>query len=310
MHLFSSFVIIFVLICPIFSYATELKNPCKFNCSQNKDSPWKYYLNFENDLWRKVLKPNNIPSSGGMGFKPFKIIKENQNNILSITVKHKYNSSTGGSNRQPTERAELETFSKNTFGKEIWYGFKVKGNKNFKILPDRLLISQMKHRLGKYIKKPQPFVAIKNAYIETENLEIGVSLCKKHLMKFNYTKYNQTHYSPTPYCRTKKIALDGKFEINNKEIRLLSKDEWTTYVVGTFITHKSNGFLKVFQNQEQIISWKGPTYGWSKLVKTNIRIGLYRDGHPNKNKEYPPQTLYFDDFVIGSKDEVTKILWK
>jgi hypothetical protein len=89
----------------------------------------------------------------------------------------------------------------------------------------------------------------------------------------------------------------------------LLKENWSNFVVGTYVTNTNKGFLKVFYDGEIIYDYRGPTYGWTKVVESYVRIGIYRDGH-EFGGEYPPQTIHFDDFVIGSsKDDVTEILW-
>ena len=108
--------------------------------------------------------------------------------------------------------------------------------------------------------------------------------------------------------------MKREFKISqSKDGNLLFKEsEWTNYVVGIFVTNKSEGFFKVYQNEELVLHWSGPTYGWtSDKIKTFLRIGPYRDGDPNKGKEYVPQTIYYDDFVVGDSEKwVTDFLWK
>lgn len=79
---------------------------------------------------------------------------------------------------------------------------------------------------------------------------------------------------------------------------------WHNLIVGTYITHTDKGFINVFLNNELIFDYKGSTYGWTKVGGSHVRIGIYR------NRINSPQTIYYDDFVIGNKDDVIKVLWK
>ena len=147
--------------------------PCNFNCATQKDknSPWQFKLDFEDDSW-KILKPHG----NGVSWQQFKIIDEqNGNKYLAITVSHGIGRDEGSSGA-PTERAELHPGTKQTFGKEIWYGFRVKVPKTHEVIADRLLISQFK--IMQKENKPQfPALSIKNHYYEPEYLQIGFHFC-------------------------------------------------------------------------------------------------------------------------------------
>jgi hypothetical protein len=273
-------------------------NPCAFNCDNNdKSSPWKFHLNFEDNSWKGKLTPNDK----GMGWVPFKIMEEDGNKFLSITVKDGWNSYKGKRNI-PTERSELQTAKRKSFGKEVWYGFKIRKPVETPFINDRMLITQFKQRTR---TKPSPMISMGRRQ-HNKNF-ISISICGKsgkwgsHMSIYNFD-------APIKLtCNKKHVQSELKFN-NTKDFQNFITTKWKTLVIGGYVTNTNNGYMKVYLNQNLIYNYKGPTYGWSNVVGSNVRIGIYRDG--NSEKGYPPQTLHYDDFVIGSKDDVTNFLWK
>ncbi len=280
-------------------------NPCTFNCNKDdKSSPWKFHSDFEDNSWKGKLTPNDK----GEGWVPFKIMEEDGNKFLSITVKHGWNPDKGSKNK-PTERSELETSKRQTFGKEVWYGFKIKKPSETKILQDRMLITQFKQRTR---TRPSPMISVgkKNSWVKPEPQSyISISICGKSGSILGSKIVKEYSYSSSIKlnCNNKTVQIDLKFN-NTKDFQNLITTKWNTIVIGSYVTNTNNGFMKLYLNQNLIYDYNGPTYGWSKIVGSNVRIGIYRDG--NSYGEYPPQTLYYDDFVIGSKDDVIDVLWK
>ena len=280
-------------------------DPCLFNCdNKNKSSPWNFHADFEDKSWRAKLSPNDK----GMGWIPFKIIEEDGNKFLSVTVKKGWNSDKGYKNK-PTERSELQTSKRQSFGKEVWYGFKIKKPSDTKLIYDRTLISQLKQQT----RNANPMVSIKQRL--PNNSIIALSVCGKaggvggreigglYVSRYYTDTINTINLS----CRNK--LIEARYKMRNKDVfdKLLSTD-WKTVVIGTYITNTDKGFIKLFLNQKPIFDYEGPTYGWSSVVGSYVRIGIYRNGY--RYGGHPPQTLHYDDFVIGSKDDVTKVLWK
>lgn len=280
---------------------TELPNPCNFNCGGNdQSSPLNFHVDFETNKWRSVLKPNDK----GMGWKPFQIEEEGiGNKFVSITVKNGWNSDYG-SRKNPTERSELQTRKFKSFGKEIWYGFKVKVPENFPVIEDRVLITQLKQQTK---TRPSPMISIgQRGRLRTY---VQLSICGK---SGGLGSREVTHP-----INGKELNLlcgedwvTGKFEFNpTNEFKELLSTEWSSFVIGSYVTHKSDGFIKIYHNENLIYHYQGPTYGWDGVVSSQVRIGPYRDGN-EFGGEYPPQTVHFDDFVIGSDlESVSRTLW-
>ena len=77
------------------------------------------------------------------------------------------------------------------------------------------------------------------------------------------------------------------------------KDAWQTYKIGIFNSKTKDGFVKVYQNNNLVMQFDGPTYRWNgNYTGTHVRIGIYRDRIPGK--PYPDQTLHYDDFIVAS----------
>ena len=203
-------VIILSLIFSSFSDAKDLKmKPCSFNCAsaKNKNSPWKFKLDFEDDSWKKIL----MPHGNGVSFKQFQILDEQDGNkYLAITVSHGIGRNEGSSG-QPTERAEIHPEPKQTFGKEIWYGFRVKVPKTHQVIADRLLISQFKI-MQKDSRPMFPAISIKNNYYEPKYLQVGYHFCtgSKNSSNIKFGKNIKTTSAPLIYCKKhgKVIGID------------------------------------------------------------------------------------------------------
>ena len=279
-------------------------NPCTINCnSDDKSTPWKFHLNFEDNSWKGKLTPNDK----GMGWVPFKIIEEDGNKFLSITVKDGWNSDRGSKNN-PTERSELQTSKRQSFGKEVWYGFKIRKSLETQFIKNRMVITQFKQRTR---TKPSPMISIGKRFdsiYRNINSYIRISICGRSGKLGSKTSNEfDFDYLIQLTCNKRKVISELKFN-NTENFQNFISTKWNTIIIGAYVTNTKNGYMKVYLNQNLIYDYNGPTYGWSNIVGSNIRIGIYRDGNPYG--EYPPQTLHYDDFVIGSKDDVTKVLWK
>lgn len=280
-------------------------DPCTINCNEDdKSSPWNFYANFEDNSWKSKLTPNDK----GRGWGPYKIIEENGNKFLSITVKSGWNWDRGSGGKS-TERSELHTTRRKSFGKEVWYGFKIKKPEETKLIFDRLLISQFK-QMARNGKVSPLFKILQRV---PDKSSVGISICgmsggpgskeigsnlsgsERHTDVLNF------------YCGDD--LIEGNYTFQNKDIfdQLFSAD-WKNVVVGTYVINNEQGFIKIYINKKLVFDYKGPTYGWSNVVGSYVRIGPYRNG--KRYGKHPPQTFHYDDFVIGSKDDVTKVLWK
>ena len=274
-------------------------NPCTFNCDTNdKSSPWKFYIDFEDNSWKGKLSPNNK----GMGWVPFKIIEEDDNKFLSITVKNKWNVDRGFSNTK-TERSEIQTSKRQSFGKEVWYGFKIKKPKETELFYVRTLITQFKQMVKK--GNVNPMVSIKQR--RPNKSILGLRLCDDGYREasdyFNNVK-TFSKFDMGIICN--KIWYDGVYKFGNTKIfNELLNGNWNNVVIGSYITNKNDGFIIIYINNKLVFRYDGITYGWTEVAGSHIRFGIYRD-----DNSYPPQTLHYDDFVIGSKEDVTKVLWK
>jgi hypothetical protein len=278
----------------------DLPDPCRFNCGGgDRSSPWNFLVDFESDEWKRFLKPNDK----GMGWKPFKIEKDTTgNSFVSITVKSGWNSDYGN-RKNPTERSELETTKLKSFGKEVWYGFRVRTPEEFEVIRDRVLITQFKQHTK---SRPSPMISV--SQYDVDRPKIGISICGKSGGLGSNDTFQSTKSTPTFYCDKKRVTGSLNYVLTEDFRKLLDTD-WSTVVIGSYVTNTHDGFVKIYYNQDLIYDYKGPTYGWDQIVSSNIRIGLYRDGH-EFGGEYPPQTVHFDDFVIGSDlQDISQILW-
>lgn len=279
---------------------------CSFNCSSNDTSaPWNFSTDFSNSSWKTFFEPNSWEDKlNPAGWTPYEIIEDDTGNkFLAITVKdgmNGYKKSQGGA----TERAELQTKNKNIFGKEVWWGFRVKGDPDFKFVDDRLLITQLKVQAGSEYKFVSPVLSLHSFSDKTYDVAGQICPTSRH----HYMFRSDARIANIPSNNGLKGCYKNRFryEVDARETQthLLNNDDWTTYKIGAFITNTGKGFFRVYKNGTYIYGYKGPTYGWKgSKYEGRLRIGLYRD-----SGNYPDQTLYFDDFVVGSKAQVDSFL--
>jgi hypothetical protein len=262
-------------------------------------------VDFEDSSWSSYLSIGPTSKKrGGVGSDRYEIQKEeNGNSYMSITVKKGWGSDYG-TNKNPTERSELETQKLQTFGKEVWYGFKVKVPSGHQIIRDRFLITQFKQRTR---TRPSPMVCIYQ--YGPKDVRVGLSICGKSGGIGSYQTRSKHEGTRSMRCGNQWIEPVLNFS-PTEEFKEFLTENWSNIVIGSYVTNKNDGFVQIYFNKELIYDYRGPTYGWSKIVGTNVRIGIYRDGDPFGDS-YPPQTVHYDDFVIGStQDEITNILWK
>lgn len=290
---------------------------CSFNCgNQTTASPWSFEEDFETDSWRTRFKPDNIKGAKVQpGWKAFRTEKESNNTYLVVRVEDGWNETVGGS-KQRTERSELELPRKKLFGKEVWYSFDVKLPSNFSIINDRQLFTQVKVGNDKY--KHTPIFALHYRGQEVRNgknkLDVFKAPCGKKsgtdLRVSSLPVQSKKRNSNRIKCNARIIEpLPNKVLGPQKNDMIFApgvEKQWTKWIIGMRVTNKSDGFIKVLQNQEMMYSYEGPTFGFKKLdPSSTIRIGMYRDGG-QFGEVYPAQELYFDNFKVGSTLESVK----
>ena len=95
---------------------------------------------------------------------------------------------------------------------------------------------------------------------------------------------------------------DLRFTTSNASVTPLGK--WSTYKIGIYNTKGTDGFVKVYKDNELMFDYEGVTYDWRGTYdKSCVRIGAYRDSGKPFGIEYPDQTIHFDDFIVVSDEE-------
>ena len=289
-------------------YAWE-KVPVPDYVDKKTKSPWNFYDDFEDGKFRFKYVTNSKDISNSPGKKPYKIKKDlDGNSYLEITVKHKWNKCCRGNFR--TERAEMSPRPKFVKEKIIWYGFKVRLPKDFIHIDDRVLFHQFKNQIKSKCASPGPLlgIAFRN---EGKKLDLhgdiggvckGEESLKKYRIQFDYRLMNKKWYPiKLKHKEIKKygiITVDLMSGIESFDATPLG--EWTTYKVGIYSTKTDSGFVKVYKDDVLIFDYEGVTFDWEEnYTLTFIRLGLYRDSDPTKER-HPPQSIHYDDFTIVS----------
>ena len=283
------------------------------NCSVNTKSPWIYHDNFENNNLTNYKFTNK---QGSIKRSLYKIVKEkNGNHFLKITVKKNINVDKAvviGKKDSNTERAELSLPGKNAINKIVWFGFRFRIPKDFKFTKNRLLISQFKHQF-KNMKKG-PLLGIR-FYDNGQRLNIGGLIggtayrgwSEKEANLYSKTIIYEKYWDGEWYPRLKYNSKNVK--IPRPVLLKIDKNVWTTFKIGLYTTRSENGFVKVYQDNNLIYEYNGPTFKWTgSYLETVARIGPYRHSC-TKNYECFDQTLHYDDYTLANtKRELDDIL--
>ena len=304
--------------------SSRVKLPIPDTVDRSKASPWNFYDDFSSKSLTWYVKHR---TPGYTKVKPYDFVEVDGNTALAITATDL------GSDR--TERAELSVpLGTRTLGKEVWYGFRVKAAPDYQPIEDRLLFTQFKHQINSCMK-PSPMLGMRA--MENQELTIGgvvFGLPNEGCKRINGKRYHSeiqpsvSYYLPglsseevantgwptTANVRVKRgyyeqLELADGYQPEEWNLKGYStelkppfnKKTWTTYVIGASISREDDGWIQIFQDGKSIYKYSGVTLGWRPqdgYYESVIRIGIYRDRIPGQ--PYPDQTLYFDDFAIGS----------
>ena len=116
-------------------------------------------------------------------------------------------------------------------------------------------------------------------------------------------KYGDEHNPPWMFDNNK-----PGYWINNMvrvpgghQTQLLTREQmlgkWNDILINVKWTHKDNGYLKLWVNNELSFDYKGPT---KRKYDVFFKFGIYRAYVWKKN---PPQIVYFDEVRVGKKKE-------
>ena len=257
-------------------------------------SPWNFFDDFEDQNFRKYIYKDN--KCCGRGIEPYKFKKDpDGNTYLEITVKHGWNSN----QKHTSERAEIYPPEKHAKEKVVWYGFKIRLPKDFVHIDDRVLFSQFKNILQNVGKSPLLGLRFHD---RGKRLNIGgdLDVAEKDVNREESTKY----YKLLSYKLYDKEWHQKEPKYKNitgiKTFDATPLGEWTTYKIGIYNTKTDNGFVKVYKDNVLIFDYEGVTFDWEEnYTLTFIRLGLYRDSDPTKER-HPPQSIHYDDFTIVS----------
>jgi len=92
-----------------------------------------------------------------------------------------------------------------------------------------------------------------------------------------------------------RVPAGNKTQLLTRE-QMLGK--WNDILINVKWTHKDNGYLKLWVNNELVFDNKGPT---KRKHPINFKFGIYRSGV--FIKDVPTQVVYFDEVRVGKTRE-------
>jgi hypothetical protein len=289
--------------------------PISDSVDRSKASPWNFYEDFSS----KSLASYKLTSkSGRTPREPYEFVDINGDTALSITVKHHLNQNDAKYGSHNTERAEVSMASgRNARGKEVWWGVRILAAADFEPINDRLLFTQMKHQHMNHGNPVLGLTTFENLDFKVDGLSSASSLKdvgKWYGVSYGYNNGNKygDDLNPKEILETDEWTnvsprWKSRFDAYTEHSELMkpayNKKSWTTYVIGIY-TNDEDSWAIVKQDGKEIFKFTGVIgdfNGYGSMVESVVRIGVYRDSNPDG--EYPDQTLYFDDFAIGSSED-------
>lgn len=187
-----------------------------------------------------------------------------QGGALKITVHpgdHRYLGSDGSG----TERNEIYTRHAYAFNRTYWVSFAFYVPPDFPVVDERLVLGQWKQNTIKFWKMYSPLIA---------------------------QRFRQGEFSLTINRDDERETL---YQTGSPEAPALL-GRWTRMRYQFRFSQSSDGLLRVWMNDQQIVDFSGPLSNPSDFTDSAIlRLGLYRDGMDE------PMTLYLDEFRQGSR---------
>lgn len=180
------------------------------------------------------------------------------NHCVKLVLKEGYIRQDGGDGNF-TERTELDSGKYPFLNQEVWYRFSILVPKDFPIVDNRLVISQVKQ----------------------------TALLRNPFQIYAQRFKNGKHYI-TIYDMMKKDK-EERTELNLPE---LTKEEWHDFVFQIRYSHTQNGFINMWMDGEKVISFTGPTASKKGRNQFYHKMGMYRDQWPD------PMIIYFDNYII------------
>ena len=254
------------------------------------------------------------------------IKEENGNQFLAITAEYNKNKryDTHGDR---SERGEIWIPYLNLKDKEFWYGWRMKLGPNFEYYDDvNIKFHQIfDHPGGNMCGHPKFSMDVRvvekwwsgERYTVRNDWGQGskdLPSCvpeKWYLEKYDNRK-DFRKYSHDLHKSNLKENDGRVFSENNKKkdydwsnFIMPTDSEWQTYKIGFYNTDTDQGFIKVYQNDNLIYDYSGPTINYfSGYERTFLIFGNYR----RTNKIVEPQTIYFDDLTFVADKETLDLI--
>lgn len=199
---------------------------------------------------------------------------------LALTVRHGMNPS--GQASQLSERVELGTpkVSDSPEGSEIWMAFRVRKPAGFQYTGERTLFFQFK-----------------------SNFRHGGDINPLFAMYVDQRRRHRFKICGGPFGGRDRCR-DVYLSPGDPAFPLIRDDRWTNFVIRLRVDRR-DGRLDVYKDGDLVYACSGPTF-YEGLEHTDswIKFGVYRNTAPTGR--FPSQTLYFDDFTVGSRAYVTR----
>ena len=302
--------VIFLFLINSISYSWE-KIPIPKNLDKKKVSPFNFtdpfnYSNIE-ELDKFYMLAHEWKKDGKYSKENYQILEEvDGNKFLSISALEGINTNIDYS-KTLKERGEINPPDKKILNKEIWYGFKMKLSDDFAF--NGLEYFKFHQLMGwTHGKKIGNLGSLISLNLKNNGLRFQVD---GHITS-DKSLQNQINYGATyrrlvisdefGYDENSSKYSNDLFKTNlSSTIKFPSSSEWDVYKIGIYYTENKTGFIKIFQNDNLILNFMGPTFLWKKdhgrkYGNSSIIIGAYRIA----DKNLPNQSIHFDDFTIVS----------
>ena len=235
-------------------------------CKKNTDSKIMLTDDFEDsrlaDFWRPGDKGSGRYEQEAVSFSDQ--YHRSGNQCVKLLIREGFIRQDGGDGNF-TERTELDSREHPFLNQEVWYKFSILVPKNFPVVDNRLVISQVKQSV---------------------------------LLGGNLVLYAQRYRNGKHYLTISDMTKDKRVQ-SRLELPDLTKGKWHDFIFQIYYSDTADGYLNMWMDGKKVASFSGPTASKKGRNQFYHKIGMYRDQWPD------PMTIYFDNYILTNDTLLT-----
>jgi len=229
-------------------------------CKEKTETKIMLTDDFENghlaDFWRPGDKGSGRFEKGAISITDQ--FHRSGKHCIKLLLKEGYIRQDGGDGNF-TERTELDSRTHSFLYQKVWYKFSILIPKDFPVIDNRLVISQVKHA----VLFGNPF--------------------QLYAQRFRNGQHYLTVYDMTSNKKEQAIRY---------ELPELTKEKWHDFIFQIYYSDTADGYINMWMDGKKVAFFCGSTASKKGRNQFYHKIGMYRDQCPE------PMTIYIDNYVL------------